>query len=158
MKKHAKLPDKQAGSMVLEALISILIFSIGVLAIVGLQSVSVQQVGDAKYRSEASQLASDLIANMWTTDHTLTSLQANYATTGNGYKQWLSDVNDTLPGVSGVTANQPIVNIVGQSGATSTDTTNTSLVTITLYWQTPADKARGTKHNYKSVTQIAEIK
>lgn len=55
----------QHGSMMLEALISILIFSIGILAIIGLQAASIKMSSDAKYRSDASFLASQLVAQMW---------------------------------------------------------------------------------------------
>ncbi len=56
---------KQHGSMLLEALISILIFSMGILAIVGLQAGSVSMSSDAQYRSEASIQASRYINSMW---------------------------------------------------------------------------------------------
>ena len=56
---------KQSGVMLLEALIGILIFSIGILAVVGLQSLSVKNQADAKYRADASYLANQIIGQMW---------------------------------------------------------------------------------------------
>ena len=53
------------GSMMLEALISILIFSMGILGIVGLQANSIKMSTDAKYRSQASLLANQYLAAMW---------------------------------------------------------------------------------------------
>ena len=52
--------------MLIEALLAILIFSIGILAVVGMQSVAIKSVTDSKYRSEAAFLANELIAQMWT--------------------------------------------------------------------------------------------
>ena len=39
--------DKQDGMMLLEGLIAILVFSLGILALVGMQGVAVKQVTDA---------------------------------------------------------------------------------------------------------------
>lgn len=55
----------QNGSMLLEALIGILIFSMGILAVVGLQGASVRATTDAKNRVEASFLANQAIGKMW---------------------------------------------------------------------------------------------
>jgi len=55
----------QAGAMLLEALIAILIFSLGILAIIGLQAQSIRNTSEAKYRSDASYLGNQLIGRMW---------------------------------------------------------------------------------------------
>jgi type IV pilus assembly protein PilV len=157
MNPRATALNKQTGAMLLEALISILIFSIGILAIVGLQTISVKQAGDAKYRSDASQLASSLIGQMWTTDQSQATLLTNFQTGGSAYNQWLQDVADKLPGVSGVAANQPTVNITGVSAPSSLSSIASNKVTIKIHWATPAETANGIQHTYESVTQIAEI-
>lgn len=58
----------QRGVILLETLIAILIFSIGILALVGLQAVMISNTTDAKYRSEASLIAQKRIAVIWGTD------------------------------------------------------------------------------------------
>ena len=55
----------QSGVVLLEALIAILLFSMGVLAIVGLQATMVKNVADSKYRAEAGYLAQQKIGEMW---------------------------------------------------------------------------------------------
>lgn len=57
-------PSKQQGVMLLEALIGLLIFSIGILALVAMQSVAVAQMRDAQYRNEASRLSERLLTVM----------------------------------------------------------------------------------------------
>jgi type IV pilus assembly protein PilV len=57
----------QSGMMLLEALIGILIFSIGILALVAMQAAAVGSVADAQYRVEAVNLANQVLANIWTT-------------------------------------------------------------------------------------------
>ena len=66
------------GSALLEGLLAIVIFSVGLLSILMLLSTALVEVGNARYRSEASLLASDLIAEMWTGDRSAASLQSRY--------------------------------------------------------------------------------
>ncbi len=56
---------KQGGMVLVEGLVAIVIFAMGVLAIVGMQAATVRQATDAKYRSDASFLASQAIGMMW---------------------------------------------------------------------------------------------
>jgi type IV pilus assembly protein PilV len=58
----------QSGGFLLEALIGVLIFSFGILGIVGLQAQSLRHTGDAEYRAEATYFANSLISQMWTDD------------------------------------------------------------------------------------------
>jgi type IV pilus assembly protein PilV len=55
----------QQGVMLLEALIGILIFSLGILSMVAMQGLAIGYTSDAKYRSDASFLANEIIATMW---------------------------------------------------------------------------------------------
>lgn len=64
MKLQRKL-RQQGGIALVEALVAIVIFAFGVLAIVGLQSASVRQVSDAKYRIDAANVISQSLGAMW---------------------------------------------------------------------------------------------
>jgi type IV pilus assembly protein PilV len=55
----------QGGVVLLEALIGLLIFSLGILALVAMQSVAISNVSNAKYRVEASLYADEIISQMW---------------------------------------------------------------------------------------------
>ena len=55
----------QQGAVLLEALIAILIFSMGILALVGLQAAMLQNTTDSKFRSDASYIAQQRIGRMW---------------------------------------------------------------------------------------------
>lgn len=131
--------------MLLEALIAILIFSVGILAIVGLQAVSIKLAGDAKYRSDASLLAEDLLGQIWTSDRVAANMSANYgsAAAGPGYTAWLANVAATLPGT---TANPPTVVVDTTSGTATTGTT-----TITVRWQAPSEAVA---HSHVVTAQI----
>jgi type IV pilus assembly protein PilV len=55
----------QHGVVLIEALIAILLFSMGVLAVVGLQAAMIKNTADAKYRADAAFIAQKQIGLMW---------------------------------------------------------------------------------------------
>jgi type IV pilus assembly protein PilV len=55
----------QKGAVLLEALIAILIFSFGILAISGLQGAMIKNTTDSNYRAEASYVVQQHIGRMW---------------------------------------------------------------------------------------------
>lgn len=55
----------QRGSVLLEALISILIFSLGILALVSMQTATARSTIDAKYRADAAFLANQIVGSIW---------------------------------------------------------------------------------------------
>lgn len=138
----------QKGSMLLEGLIGILIFSLGVLSLVGLQSVAVKNVTQSKYRSDAAYLADKLIAQMWVDNQT--ALSTEYATGGARYRTWRDSIISakSLPGVStSPTRNEPAVTM------TPDPTTGSVTATVTLFWQLPGET---TPHRYVTVAQIGK--
>jgi len=141
--------------MLLEVLVAILIFAIGVLSLVGLQAASIKQSSAAKYRADATMLADDLIGRMWVSDRTAATLAANFATAGPSYNLWLPSVQSTLPGAA---ANPPTVTITPVAGgavAGGPPATSSSLVTITLQWKAPNEPTADPAH---SLTVVARIK
>jgi type IV pilus assembly protein PilV len=139
--------SSQGGSILLEALIAILIFSVGILAIVGMQTTAVRAASDAKYRSDASLLASELIGQMWVTDRTnatlLTFQGGNGGVDGVAYTTWLANVTAALPGATVAAGNPPVVNV-----------TAANVVTITVRWKLPSEAAGAGSHNYVVVAQV----
>lgn len=119
---------RQCGSALIEGLLSLIIFSIALIGLLSLLSAALVESGNARYRTEASLLASDLVGRMWSGDRSLTSLQGRFGNaTASEYQQWLQRVQATLPG-AGLAANTPTV-------AIDTDRN----VTITLGWQAPGE-------------------
>lgn len=136
--------------MLLEALIAILIFSMGILAIVGMQGSAVRATSDAKYRSDASMLANKLIGQMWVSDRTAATLQINFqggnGTDGSAYTAWYSGVQATLPGAG---ANPPSVAVVTVPPVLPNDP-KLGQVSISIHWNLPGE----TPHSYAVVAQI----
>jgi type IV pilus assembly protein PilV len=121
---------KQAGVMLLEALVAILIFSIGIIAVMGMQAVSITQVSQSKYRADAAYLANQLIGLMWVAPKTAL---AGFASAGGARASWDATVASTLPqGAS-------IVVVNGQ------------MVTVTVTWRMPDDVI---VHRYVAVANL----
>jgi len=128
--------QRQGGVMLLEALIGILIFSIGILALLGMQAVAMRTSIDAKYRSEASFLANEIVGVMWADPANLSDYAtANCAGTPR-CSDWLARVQTLLPNASG--GNAPTIAVTNRQ------------VEVTVRWQPPGDSAS----NHVVVAQI----
>ena len=129
---------RQTGTVLLDALIAIVIFSIGILGMVKLQGQAVSAAGQAKYRTDAALLADQIIARMWGSNPA--QLAANFKSTGGAtpalYTQWNSAVAQALP-----------------NGAGTIDVDTSNFVVVTVSWQT-LDSADQPTHTYVSRTQI----
>jgi len=109
---HARYrPGKhnQRGVVLLEALVAILIFSMGMLALVGLQAAMIKNTSDSKFRADASFIAQQRIGLMW-------------ADPGNAiaYVETDTDISALLPG-----------------GTRTVTSTGTDQFVITVTWQQP---------------------
>jgi type IV pilus assembly protein PilV len=124
MHTFAAVKPTQQGVILIEVLVAILIFSVGVLAIVGLQANMIQNTADAKYRSEASYIAQSRIGQMWADP-------ANLAT----YLETNTDISALLPGGKR-TVTQPTA---GQ-------------FTVTVTWLAPGPNQ--TTHNFTTTARI----
>ena len=124
------LPKYRRGGSLVDALLALLLFSVGMLALLRLLSSVLAESANAQYRNQASQLASALVARMWSGDRSLASLQARYGdTSANDYQAWLATVRARLPGTD-APALQPSVSIDAERH-----------VAITLQWKAPSDRS-----------------
>lgn len=125
-------PSDQQGVVLLEALIGILIFSLGILALVAMQAVSVSNVANARYRTEAAFLANEIISEIWVDRGAAYANLPNYVIPAGvaSYPPaaaWVRKVNSLLPGSD---VNPPDVAIV-------TPAAGGRQVTVTLRWRAP---------------------
>jgi type IV pilus assembly protein PilV len=114
----------QQGVVLLEALIAILLFSMGVLAVVGLQAAMIKNTADSKYRADASYIAQQRLGLMW-------SDPANLAT----YLENNTDISTLLPAGTR-TVTQPVP---GQ-------------FTVTVTWKQPGGDQ--SQHNFTTTARI----
>jgi type IV pilus assembly protein PilV len=84
-------PRRERGATLIEGMVAILIFSIGILALMSLHALSIKNTTDAQYRSEASYLANGVLARIRLADPG--TVVADFASpSGTQYTQWVTDV------------------------------------------------------------------
>lgn len=156
MRKPVPARAPQTGVMLIEALIAILIFSIGILAVVGMQGTAIKNVTQSKSRSDAAMLANQLIAQMWADKGNIA--QYNYPGSGTIPAKlgtitppagWIGQVSK-LPGA---TTALPVITVPapGSPAATASGAT----VQIQIFWQMPEEASLGLPpHDYTVVVSI----
>jgi type IV pilus assembly protein PilV len=89
----SRLQHHESGAYLLEALIGILIFSLGVLGIVGLQAESLRSTSDDALRAEAVLAANQYIGQMWTDNVDDPNILPNNYSTASAGPQYVNFVN-----------------------------------------------------------------
>ncbi len=135
MKLNKDLPIKnmvatsknQQGIVILESLIGLVIFSMGLLALAGLQAAMIKNTSDNKFRADATYIAQEGFGRMWTDPTNLAAYQCLDT------EAPCADVSNLLP-----------------SGRRTITVGNRGLVTINVTWQLPGQD----QHNYTTSTFI----
>ena len=118
------------GVMLLEVLMAVLIFSVGLIGLVGLQARAHQYSMSAEDTNRAALLANEIASAMWSVQST--TLPA--AT----YSGWQARVAD--PTVNGLTNGSGTVSVSG------------NVATVTITWKPPSAAASAASNRY--VTQV----
>ncbi len=118
------------GVVMIEALIAILIFSMGILAIVGLQAAMVKNTSDARYRAEATFIAQQKLGEMWTNIANHDALS--------GYVIANEDISNLLPD------GQRIVEVTAAPECQ---------VTVTVQWQLPGEEI----HRHRTSARLNSV-
>ena len=140
--RSARLLRAQRGIILIDAMVAVVIFSIGVLGMVALQAAAIKLSSDTKYRSDAAMAAERIIAQMWASDPA--ALAADFKSPeGAAYKTWKDTVTRLTPqsGLPGASGKPPTIEVSADN-----------VVTVTVYWRAPGDAGY---HNYVSTTYVA---
>ena len=129
--KAVPLKPAQQGAVLLEAMIAILIFSMGVLAIVGLQAAMIKNTADSKYRADAGFIAQERIGQVWADPDPTRPGYATFDEPSPG-----TNISTLLPGGTRTTVTQPA----------------TGQVTVTIKWTQPG--AGETQHNFTTTARV----
>lgn len=124
----------------MDVLVSILLFSVGVLALVGLQAGMTRNQTESKIRADASYLANELIGLMWAQHSEVGKFTESKCSTAGLCQEWQTKVAASLPNGSGkVEASNIDVN------------TGEADVTVTITWKSPG----GDTHKFVTQTTVA---
>ena len=128
--------NRQGGFAILEAMVAIVIFALGILGLIGIQGAMTKEQTGSKVRTDASYLASEIIGLMWTDIPNLGQYK-----TGNcsGYARcsgWTDKAAKILPsGLANIAVNEA-----------------TGVVTVSLFWTMPG----GDSHQFITETTIVK--
>ena len=138
MRRSAHAYAYLGGMLLLESMIAILIFSVGILGILNMQANAIKEVSESKYRVDASYLAAQVVGQMWVSNRATLANDFN-SPSGASFITWRAQVRTLLPGSDQV-ATQPTIVV---------DANN--IATVTIRWQTtPAAPV----HNFIAISQI----
>ncbi len=126
------------GFSLIEVLVAMTIFSVGLLGLLGMYARSVTGYSDAKYRTDAALLADSLINDIWVNRANMASYAYNGGTASPAVQLWLNDVQSSLP----------------NGNATVTVGGVPVQVNVTVTWAPPDAIAQSVKHSH---TEIATI-
>jgi type IV pilus assembly protein PilV len=126
---HSLRRRSSRGFTLIEVLISILVFSFGVLGAVALQAVAVQMGTQNGDRSRASMLANEMVSTLWA-------------------KQTASPASGDLAAWQGRVSNAAASGLPNGAGAVSSCGTNCATVTVT--WKAPSAKAADPSNKYST--------
>jgi type IV pilus assembly protein PilV len=73
------------GSALIESLLAVLVFSVGLLSLLALLTATLKESDNARYRSEASLLASELVSRMWSGERSLQALKKRFTSSADEY-------------------------------------------------------------------------
>jgi len=134
--------------MLIEALVGMLIFLIGIIALMGMQAAALSNTTQAKYRSDAALFAGQIISQMWSDPANINSY--NYSggsSTNTNVAAWVASITNDLPGTS-ATTNPPVISAVANVTNGGFD------ITVTVKWQAP-NETIAAPHNFTTTSRIA---
>lgn len=127
-------------------MVAIVIFSIAVVGLIGIQATAAKLGTDARYRSEANQLVNQFVGEMWISDRSVQTLRSRFTSGGTDYGRWSRAVASLLPGVDVRTAHSTTAPVVSVDA--------NGQVTVTVFWKPPNESSSTAPHSLTTITQI----
>ena len=124
---------RQGGSFLLEGMIAMLVFAFGILGLIGMLAGSIRASNDARYRTEAINLANAIVGDMWTTR--AADLDTQFGSGGAKLIAWQAQAASLLPTATGSNAPQVDLTQAGLSAGSRS-------VVVTVFWKLPGDTER----------------
>lgn len=126
---------RQSGATLIEVLVSLLIFSLGVLGMLAMQAKAISYAVDAEDRSRAAMFANEIIATMWsegtTSPSTETAWKARVANaTAAGLPNALGSLQTTTDAATGIKTTQ--VTITWRAPSKTSSASNTYFTQVVI--------------------------
>lgn len=123
------------GIVMIEILVAMLIFMLGILGFIGMQTALTKEQSEAHLRATAANLANDVMGRMWANVGNLAGYVGTDSCSATSCTEWRSKVQDALP---------------GGTASIKVDA-STGNVSIKLGWTLPG----GITHQYETQSNIS---
>jgi type IV pilus assembly protein PilV len=143
---------RQRGLVMVEALISILLLSVGVVGLLRLQSAAVTLAQDAKNRADAAFLADQIVGTIWADKRSARASYAHQPGGGDCSFSGTASTNDRVTAWIGNGAAGTVSGMLPQTGSGQQIVVDGDKVTVRLCWKAHRDAPQ---HKYVLVTKIA---
>ncbi|MDA8383917.1 MAG: type IV pilus modification protein PilV [Betaproteobacteria bacterium] len=153
------ITSRHSGFTLIEVMVALVIFSFGLLGLVGLQGAMIKNATDAKYRSDAADLTDQIVGTIWADRGNIAQYAYNSSSTqptcvtGSSIasgcsgsssatcnvENWLCEVQDSVQGPP----SKQTISITGEQ------------VKVTVQW--PASTPSSGTTSYHSFTETADV-
>lgn len=127
----------QKGFVVIEALMAMLVFAIGILGLIATQAAMTREQTNAKARIDAANLVTDITGMMWGDIANIANYRSENCNNYPRCKDWISKVVTTMPSAS--------TSVAVDDG--------TGVVSIVVTWKMP----NGDSHQFQTETTIRAV-
>jgi type IV pilus assembly protein PilV len=133
-------PAMQKGNYLLESLVAILLTAFGILGLVGVHASAIRASNEARFRAEAGNIASGMIAEMWT--ETAARMDADFCSGCAKLASWQNKARSLLPSAN-VAVDLAVPGLSAESRS----------VTVNVSWRLAGSTER---HDFVSTAQIGK--
>jgi type IV pilus assembly protein PilV len=139
------LMQTQRGFTLIEALVAMVVFSIGILGLVAMQAVSARVTTDGRLRSEAAAAADELLGRIQTSNRA--TMAAQFGTGGPAFNAWLDTrLKATGTGLPGATATVTFGAIGGDPNT----------IRVVINWTPPRERTLDTSGLASAISQTRQ--
>lgn len=133
--RRACASSKTSGMVLIEVLVALLVFMLGILGFIGLQTALTRTQAESDLRATAANLANDVMGRMWSNVGNLAGYEGTESCSATSCTEWRAKVQQALPGgTASITVDEPTGN-----------------VSIKIGWSLPG----GISHQYETQSNIS---
>jgi type IV pilus assembly protein PilV len=137
----------------IEVMVSVLIFAVGVLGLVAVQARASQLANDAEDRNRAALLANEAVALLW--EYVPTSAAVPPVMDPTAYANWQAEVANPVNGAGN--SSSGLLGLPNANGTVTSALTpyGSYLYTVTITWQESGHQTTGVSGQNQYITQVA---
>jgi type IV pilus assembly protein PilV len=136
------------GFMLVEVLVSVLLFALGIVALVGLQAKMLGTTGEIRGRAEAVNLVNEYVASMWADGRAYGDVESDWETGGSANSSFVSNRVEPLLG----SQTNPTMTVVFTNTPAGVARLMSAEVSVTVQWDDRKEASR--RHSYSQTSPL----